>query len=303
MEGVVDYRMRKLLTAINQYDLCITEFVRVVDKKVPKHSFYKIAPELRTSGYSNATPVRIQLLGQEPNWLAENALVAHELGSHGVDLNFGCPAQTVNKSKGGASLLKEPELIYQIVSTVKSALAGTNQPLSVKIRLGFNDTNLLNEIIDAIKSANPDMLTVHARTKKQGYKPPAYWEYIADIQSKLDIPVVANGEIWTKEDAERCVKIAQTDKIMLGRGALATPNIANMIKHNEVKMSWSELCRVIYDWINLGAPNDKPYYHSSRLKQWYRYLKISYSEADMLFKQIKFETESSAIENVIKQYI
>ena len=117
MEGVLDSLMRKLLCEINSYDLCIAEFIRVVDALVPIKTFYKICPELLKNGYTgNNTPVRVQLLGQHPEWMAENALRALELGSHGIDINFGCPAKTVNKSQGGAVLLKEPEKIYQILS-------------------------------------------------------------------------------------------------------------------------------------------------------------------------------------------
>lgn len=304
MEGVVDHIMRRLLTSINSYDLCITEFVRVVDRKVPKHIFYKIAPELHQSSQtSSGTPVRVQLLGQDPNWMAENALIAHELGSYGVDLNFGCPAQTVNKSKGGASLLKDPELMYQVISSVKQALEGTGQALSAKIRLGFDDTNLLDEIIDAVKQSAPDMLTVHARTKRQGYKPPAYWHYISQIQSKLEIPVVANGEIWTKDDALMCMKQANTKRIMIGRGALATPNLANMLKYNEDKMTWLEVCKLICLWLDMDDGNQKPFYYSSRLKQWHRYLKIAYSQSVSLFNEIKQLESKTEIQSALKQNI
>ncbi|NMP33378.1 tRNA dihydrouridine(16) synthase DusC [Thalassotalea sp. M1531] len=302
MEGVVDHFMRALLCQINDYDLCITEFVRVVDRKVPKHTFYKIAPELKNNAVTaNDTPIRVQLLGQEPNWMAENALIAHELGSQGIDLNFGCPAQTVNKRKGGASLLKEPELMYQVISTVKTALNGTEQPLSAKIRLGFDDTALLDEIISAINDAAPHMLTVHARTKKQGYKPPAYWEYIAQIKEKLNIPVVANGEIWTVEDAQKCINEANTNLLMLGRGALATPNLANMIKLGEHKMNWLQLCQLIKRWMAMDTGQLKPFYYSSRLKQWYRYLKISYPEAEQLFATIKKLNSTQEIADVIDE--
>lgn len=124
MEGVMDYLMRELLTNLNPITLCVTEFVRVVKKVEPKHAFYRLCPELHNNGYTtNGTPVRVQLLGQHPEALANNALRALELGSHGIDLNFGCPAKTVNKSKGGAVLLQEPETMYQIISHVKKRLA------------------------------------------------------------------------------------------------------------------------------------------------------------------------------------
>ena len=107
MEGVIDALMRDLLTSINDYDLCVTEFVRVVKGLVPNHVYKKVCPELLSDGKTpSGTPVRVQLLRQHPQWLAENAVRAIDLGSPGIDLNFGCPAPTVNKSKGGAMLLK-----------------------------------------------------------------------------------------------------------------------------------------------------------------------------------------------------
>ncbi|REL36151.1 tRNA-dihydrouridine synthase [Thalassotalea euphylliae] len=304
MEGVVDHLMRDLLTQINDYDLCITEFVRVVNRKVPKHTFYKLCPELKLGGKTpSGTPVRVQLLGQDPNWMAENALIAHDLGTSGVDINFGCPAKTVNKSQGGASLLKDPELMYQVISNVKSALSGTEQPLSAKIRLGFDDTSLLDEIVDAIAQAQPDMLTVHARTKRQGYKPPAYWEYIADIKSKLTIPVIANGEIWQRSDAQRCIEKSHCNDLMIGRGALATPNLANVLKYNDTPMTWEETCQLILDWTKLDDGEFKPFYFSSRLKQWYRYLKYFYPQAATLFDAIKTLQHKAEIVSEIERII
>lgn len=304
MEGVIDHLMRELLTEINRYDLCIAEFVRVVDRKVPEHTFYKIVPELHNAGLTKSgCPVRVQLLGQDPDWMAENALIAHRLGSPGIDLNFGCPAKTVNKSRGGASLLKDPELMYQVISRVKGALEGTGQPLSAKIRLGFDDTSLLDEIIDAVKSAEPDMLTVHARTKRQGYKPPAYWEFIKEIRRKLSIPVVANGEIWTAEDVETCMARANTDLIMLGRGALATPNLANVALGTEQAITWQQVCELIKRWILMDTGNQKPFYYSSRLKQWYRYLKLQFDEADALFNEIKTLQEKDDVLSVIEAHL
>ena len=119
MEGVVDHLMRDMLTRVGGFDQCVTEFVRVVDQKIPKKTFYRLCPELHNGGKTPAgVPVRVQLLGQHPQWLAENAQTAIELGSPGVDLNFGCPAKTVNKSKGGAVLLKETQTLYDIVKAV-----------------------------------------------------------------------------------------------------------------------------------------------------------------------------------------
>ncbi len=138
MEGVLDSLVRELLTEVNDYDLCITEFLRVVDQCLPVKSFYRLCPELHhASRTPSGTLVRVQLLGQYPQWLAENAARAVELGSYGVDLNCGCPSKLVNGSGGGATLLKDPELIYQGAKAMREAVPA-HLPVTVKIRLGWD---------------------------------------------------------------------------------------------------------------------------------------------------------------------
>ncbi|MGJ8693271.1 MAG: tRNA-dihydrouridine synthase [Thalassotalea sp.] len=301
MEGVVDVLMRKLLCSINQYDLCITEFLRVVDKLEPKHRFYTVCPELKSdSRTANNTPVRIQLLGQEPDWLAENANRAIELGSKGIDINFGCPAKAVNKSKGGAVLLKDPELIFQIMKTVRSAV-DSSQVVSAKVRLGFDDTSLFKEIIDAIYQAQVNTLTVHARTKSHGYKPPAYWHHIGEIPQYENFEVIANGEIWSAEDAIACMEVSNTQNIMLGRGALAMPNLCNVIKFQEQKMDFNRLVQLIFEYARLEDSCNN-FYFSSRLKQWLKYLKLQFSEGDGLFTEIKRLNNKNDILTLIQAF-
>lgn len=171
MEGVVDHLMRDLLTAQGGFDLCVTEFLRVVDQLYPERSFFKICPELANGAKTpSGVPVRIQLLGQSPEWLAENAARAVALGSPGIDLNFGCPAKTVNRNKGGSVLLKEPETLYAIIREVRQAVP-VYQPVTAKIRLGYDDTSLMLENARAIEAAGATELAVHARTKRDGYRP------------------------------------------------------------------------------------------------------------------------------------
>lgn len=288
MEGVIDALMRDLLTSINPYDLCVTEFVRVVKGMIPKHVYRKNCPELLNEGRTPAgTPVRVQLLGQHPQWLAENAIRAIEMGSHGIDLNFGCPAPTVNKSKGGATLLKTPEVVYQIIKACRDAVDDNHQ-VSAKIRLGFDDTSLYCEIIDAIKQSGASSVAIHARTKRQGYKAPAHWSFIKDAVEKLDVPVVANGEIWQADQAHLCLTTAQTDRLMLGRGALATPNLAAAIKGKYSAMTFCELCNFLIHYCNKVPENVKPHYLSSRLKQWLKYIKLQYPQARALFDELKY---------------
>lgn len=304
MEGVIDAPVRDLLTQINDYDLCITEFLRVVDYKLPKHLFYKIAPELHHSSLTpSGTPVRVQLLGQHPNWMAENAYQAIELGSKGIDINFGCPAPTVNKNQGGAALLKTPETIYQIIKTVKDALSETVEELSVKIRLGFDDTSLFKEIITAINEANPNMLTIHARTKRHGYKPPAYWNYIKEASEKSTLDIIANGEVWDKKSAVDCVHVSGRHKLMLGRGALATPNLANTIKFGDNPYTWNDVCQLLVNYSVITPSKANAFYYPSRIKQWLKYLKLQYPEAITFFEEIKKETNQNIIVSKLQSYI
>lgn len=286
MEGVIDVLMRELLTSINQYDLCITEFVRVVKGVVPNKIFHRICPELQNGAIVNNTPIRIQLLGQHPQWLAENANKAIELGSHGVDINFGCPAKTVNKSKGGAVLLKEPELIYQIMLAVKQVL-GNDNIASAKIRLGYDNSERFLEIVDAVQQAGTNMLTIHARTKINGYKPPAFWPLISKINKTNKMIIVANGEIWSAQHANECIKQSHTDHLMLGRGALALPNLANVIKYAEPPMAIKTLYEFLILYCKQADSYPSEFYLSSRLKQWFRYLTIQYPELNEVFYQLK----------------
>ena len=287
MEGVVDHLMRDMLTKIGGFDLCVTEFVRVVATKLPDKVFYRLCPELHQQGYtSNGTKVKVQLLGQEPDWLAENAIRAIELGSHGVDLNFGCPAKTVNKSRGGAVLLQYPDTLYAIVKAVRDAVPPEHE-VTAKVRLGYEDTSLAIENAQAIESAGASSLAIHARTKTDGYKPPAYWPWIAKIKAQTNIPIVANGEIWSAQDAQDCVAQSQTGDIMLGRGALALPNLANTIKHQHAPYTWSEVLALLIEYSGYEIYSEKGLYYPNRIKQWFSYLKRQYPEAEDMFLDLR----------------
>lgn len=295
MEGVVDHLMRDMLTRVGGFDLCITEFVRVVEQLLPPRTFYRLCPELHHGAKTpSGVPVRVQLLGQHPQWLAENAVRAVELGSPGIDLNFGCPAKTVNKSKGGAVLLKEPETLYQIIKAVRDAVPA-EQAVSAKIRLGFDDKSLALENADAITQAGASLLTIHARTKVDGYKPPAYWPWIKKIKQTTDIPIIANGEIWSAQDAALCQEQSGCDDIMLGRGALALPNLANTIKHGHQGMTWEEVKALLVSYSGYEIYSDKGRYYPNRIKQWFNYLKRQYPEAEEMFISLRTLKDPQAI--------
>ena len=123
MEGVTDFHLRKILTGLGGYSRCVTEFLRVTDHLYPDRVFYKICPELKQSGVTASnTPVYLQLLGSDPNALAINAARAVALGAVGIDINFGCPAKTVNRHGGGSALLRSPHVVAHIVQEVRDAV-------------------------------------------------------------------------------------------------------------------------------------------------------------------------------------
>jgi tRNA-dihydrouridine synthase C len=179
MEGLLDFTLRDILTRVGGVDRCVSEFIRITDQLLPARVFTRIVPELLSGSRTPAgVPVRPQLLGSDPSCLAENAALLATLGPAGIDLNFGCPAKTVNQHRGGAVLLDEPELVGRIVAAVRRAVPAT-MPVSAKMRLGNRCDGPALDCARAIDEAGADELVVHARTRVQGYRPPAYWERIA----------------------------------------------------------------------------------------------------------------------------
>ncbi|HHE5970514.1 tRNA dihydrouridine(16) synthase DusC [Citrobacter braakii] len=301
MEGVLDSLVRELLTEVNDYDLCITEFVRVVDQLLPAKVFHRLCPELHNNSRTpSGTRVRIQLLGQYPQWLAENAARAVELGSFGVDLNCGCPSKLVNGSGGGATLLKDPELIYRGAKAMREAVPD-HLPVTVKVRLGWDNSDRQFEIADAVQQAGASELAVHGRTKEQGYKAEHInWQAIGEIRQRLTIPVIANGEIWDWQSAQDCMAISGCDAVMIGRGALNIPNLSRVVKYNEPRMPWPDVVMLLQKYTRLEKQGDTGLYHVARIKQWLGYLRKEYSEATALFQEIRALNNSPDIARTIQ---
>ena len=304
MQGVLDPLVRQLLTEVNDYDLCISEFVRVVDQRLPPKVFYRLCPELRQQGYTpSGMPVRVQLLGQHPQWLAENAELAIQLGSHGVDLNCGCPSKTVNGSNGGASLLKQPELIYQATKAIRQAVP-PEQAVSVKVRLGWDSTDFAFDIADAVQQGGATEIAIHGRTKADGYRADRInWQKIGEIRQKLHIPVIANGEIWRWEDGQRCLEMTGCEDLMVGRGALNIPNLSRVLKHNDAPLSWAEIMPILRKYATLENCHDSGFYHVARIKQWLQYLKYEYEEATALFEVVKRCHDGDELRALLEAYL
>lgn len=287
MEGLLDHTLRDALTRVGGIDRCVSEFIRVTGTLLPDRVFTRIVPELLTGGRTRAgVPVRPQLLGSDAACLADNAARLASLGAPGIDLNFGCPAKVVNRHGGGAMLLQDPELVQHIVAAVRRAVP-SHVPVSAKMRLGYHDDLRAEECAQAIADAGADELVVHARTKAHGYKPPAYWERIAAIRAVVKLPVIANGEIWTLQDAQRCREASGCDALMLGRGMVADPGLALAIRGEARGIGWAALLPLMAEFWRLVATRVEPRHRAGRLKQWLNYLRRCYPQAQAAYDELR----------------
>lgn len=293
MEGLLDHVLRDILTRAGGVDRCVAEFIRVTDALLPDRVFLRVLPELAHGSRTPAgVPVRAQLLGSDPACLADNAARLAEIGAEGVDLNFGCPAKVVNKHGGGAALLRQPERMRAIAAAVRRAVpAGV--PVSAKMRLGYDDPSVALDCARALADGGAGELVVHARTKADGYRPPAYWDRIAAIREALpSLPVIANGEIWTAEDARRCRAASGCDALMLGRGAVADPGLARAIRAADAGepaggMDWPAIGPLVAGFWDVVSGCMPPPQRAGRLKQWLNLLRRRHPQANAAFEQVR----------------
>jgi tRNA-dihydrouridine synthase C len=305
MEGLLDFTLRDVLTRVGGIDRCVAEFIRVTGTLLPERAFIRVVPELLHGGRTRAgVPVRAQLMGSDPACLAENAARLAGLGPAGIDLNFGCPAKVVNRHGGGAALLEDPELLTRIVSAVRRAVPAS-MPVSAKMRLGFNDDSRALECAHAIAAGGADELAVHARTRADGYRPPAYWERIAEIRAAVCVPVIANGEIWTVADALRCRTLAGGHALMLGRGMVCDPGLALAIVAADAGkgrgesagagLSWAELQPLLAAFWRLVCGHIEPRGRAGRIKQWLNYLRRRHPQADDAYMAVRTVNEPGRV--------
>ena len=291
--------MRDVLTSVGSFDWCVTEFIRVTNSVLPDHVYHSYCPELLNSGITAAgTPVHVQFLGNDPEMLAANAIKAVQLGAPAIDMNFGCPAKTVNRHRGGSVLLDEPEVVHELVKAVRDAVP-SHIPVSAKMRLGYMDRNYTLENAHAIEDAGASWLTVHARTKSEGYTPPAYWDQLKPIRDALKINVIANGEIWNNTDAKQCQIESGCADLMIGRGAVTTPDITQCIRQNtnQPLLSWNDLLALQIRFLN--SSYKKEMNMVGRYKQWLGMMSKHYPEAKELWGEVKRVKDLMLIINLL----
>jgi len=290
MEGLADSLLRGVLTAIGGYDWGICEFVRVSNSLLPVKAFERICPELMNGGKTLAgTPMRVQLLGSDPHLMAENARRLAGLRPAGIDLNFGCPAPTVNRHRGGAALLGEPELLHAIAAAVR-AVVPADMPFTAKMRLGINDASLAIDNAQALEAAGIDELIVHGRTRADGYRPPARWEWIDRVRAAVAVPLIANGEVWSVEDFRNCQAATGCADVMIGRGAVADPLLARRARGeaaDDGAGGWNEVAAgVAAYWLSVRQ-KVVPAHAGGRVKQWLALLRRHYREAELLYQRLR----------------
>jgi len=304
MEGLADDILRDVLTRAASYDWCVTEFIRVSATVLPHAAYTRVSPELKQASRTRAgTPVRIQLLGSDPELLAANAAHVAELHPAGIDLNFGCPAPLINRKGGGASLLNEPELLNRIAAAVRAAVP-VAIPVTAKMRLGIRDTSKAIDCACALNEGGIDELVVHARTKEDGYRPPARWQAVAAIREAVSIPVIANGEVWTVSDFHAIRAATGCSDVMLGRGAVADPLLAWRIRNGDQKYliaPWPRIGGMISDFWSQVQNKVLPSQSPGRLKQWLGLLRKTYPQADVLFDAVRPLRTATEVTRVLEQ--
>lgn len=223
LSGVTDQVFRRLVRRYAPESMLYTEMVSAKEihhlRELPQ--VMNIAPD--------ETPISIQLFDCRPDFMGEAAEKAVAEGAQTIDINMGCPVNKITKKGGGSSLLRQPEVAEAIVKTVVRAVS---VPVSVKTRLGWDDNEInILDFAKRMEEAGAQMLTLHGRTRAQGYHGKAQWHWIKKVKDILSIPVIANGDIFSVEDAVRCLQETGADGVMCSRGTLGYPFLVGEIDY------------------------------------------------------------------------
>ena len=222
MEGVGDRCFRKAMATIAGFDEAVTEFLRV-----PANAHVVSLARRYQADELGHIPLAAQLMGSDSQLMADMAQEVEKKGAPRIDLNCGCPSNTVTGRGAGSSLLKEPSLLNDVA---RAMVKSVSVPVTIKMRSGFEDISLFKENLLAAQDSGASFITLHPRTKVDGYGPPARWDLIAEAKSILSIPLVGNGDILTVDDALKMLKTTNCDALMIGRGSVTNPFIFHQIR-------------------------------------------------------------------------
>ncbi|HEY9635681.1 MAG TPA: tRNA dihydrouridine synthase DusB [Coleofasciculaceae cyanobacterium] len=223
LSGVTDMVFRRLVRRYAPESMMYTEMVNASGLR-----YVKALPKIMEVD-PNERPISVQLFDCRPDFLAQAAQMAVDEGADTVDINMGCPVNKITKNGGGSSLLREPETAEAIVQAVVKSV---NVPVSVKTRIGWTDEEInILEFAKRMEDAGAKMITVHGRTRAQGYNGNAKWEWIGRVKEILSIPVIANGDIFSVEAAMKCLEQTGADGVMCSRGTLGYPFLVGEIDY------------------------------------------------------------------------
>lgn len=222
MEGVGDRCFRKAMASIGGFDEAVRDFLRV-----PKNGHVKSLACEYVADEIAPIPLAAQLMGSDVELMGAMAREIERRGALRIDVNCGCPSNTVTGRGAGSSLLKDPRFLNDVVKAVVDAV---RIPVTVKMRSGYEDISLFRENLLAAQESGVCYITLHPRTKVDGYGPPARWDLIAEAKSILSIPLVGNGDILTVEDAVNMLRTTRCDALMIGRGSIINPFIFHQIR-------------------------------------------------------------------------
>ncbi len=257
MEGVGDRCFRRAMASIGGFDEAVTDFLRV-----PTNAH---VPSLARAYEVNETqpiPLAAQLMGSDPELMAAMALEIEKRGAPRIDLNCGCPSNTVTGRGAGSSLLKDPQLLHDVAAAMVKAVS---IPVTIKMRSGYEDTTRFKENLLAAEDSGASYITLHPRTKVDGYGPPARWDLIAEAKSLLRIPLVGNGDILNVDDALRMLEMTGCDALMIGRGSVINPFIFHQIRAHFAKTCYQPQCSDLLDYLQVYV-SEIPLESSERLK-------------------------------------
>lgn len=241
MEGVGDRSFRKAIGSIGGFDEAVKDFLRV-----PSNAHVKSLAKEYDAAELDPIPLACQIMGSDLDLMAEMAQEIERRGAKRIDVNCGCPSNTVTGRGAGSSLLKDPSFLHVVARSVVKAVS---IPVTVKMRSGFEDISLFEENLAAAEESGIAYLTLHPRTKVDGYGPPARWDLIARAKERLKIPLVGNGDILNVDTALRMLKETNCDALMIGRGSVINPFIFHEIRAHFSKQPYRPTPQALENYI------------------------------------------------------